>query len=77
MLTWIKIGVGALAGAALAFSAGYLVGRSAGKESLLSSLKDDRIIVLQDGKEIDAEVLSADDAALCGMLGNCLPVDQP
>lgn len=72
MLSWLKIGVGALAGAAVAFTAGYFIGRSHGKESILASLRDDRITIIENGKRIDAEALSADDVGLCGLLGGCL-----
>lgn len=44
---------------------------SAGKQSVLDRLKDDRITVLQDGKKIDDSVLAADDDALYCMLVNC------
>jgi hypothetical protein len=71
LTSWLKIGLGALAGASLAFAAGYLNGRSDGKESVLADLKDDRITILEDGKKIDAEALTADDPGLCALLGGC------
>lgn len=73
MLTWLKIGVGALAGASLAFAAGYLVGRSDGRESVLAGLKDDRITILQDGMAVDKKVIGAEDGQLCQFLGGCEP----
>ncbi|WFR98728.1 hypothetical protein [Rhizobium tumorigenes] len=76
MLTWLKIGVGALAGASIAFTSGYFVGRSAGKQSVLSSLQSDRITILKDGKEIDEKVLGADDTGLCDLLGGCVVPDS-
>lgn len=42
-----------------------------GKDVVLNKLKDDRIRILKDGKEIDEQVLSADDDALCILLGGC------
>lgn len=44
---------------------------SAGKQSVLAQLQNDRITVLKDGKEIDDSVLAADDDALFCLLVNC------
>lgn len=62
-----------------AFAAVFVIGQvfivcyayNAGKQSVISSLQSDRIKVLEDGKEIDAAVLSADDSALECMLYDC------
>lgn len=51
----------------------YIKGRSDGKQVILDKLADDRITILKDGEEIDNEVFSADDDALCAFLGGCLP----
>ncbi len=67
------------AAVALAIIAGLstlsYVSYSAGKQSVLTKLKDDRITVLQDGKRIDEDVFAADDDALRCMLIDC--PDQP
>lgn len=42
-----------------------------GKQSVLSKLQDDRIRILEDGKEIDSRVLSADDSSLICLLTDC------
>lgn len=76
MLTWLKLGVGALAGASIAFTSGYFIGRSAGKQSVLATLQSNRITILKDGKKIDEQALSADDADLCGLLGGCVVPDS-
>lgn len=75
MLTWLKIGVGALAGAFIAFTSGYFIGQSAGKQSVRDELKDSRITILKDGKQIDEKVLGADDTGLCNLLGGCVVPD--
>ena len=74
MTSWLKllplvaaVVVGLLAGIPI----GYLKGISAGKLALKNELLEDRVISIQKGKEIDEQVLSASDSALCGMLGGC------
>jgi hypothetical protein len=76
MLDWLKLGVGALAGAGIAFAAGYLVGSSHGRQSVLQSLQSDRVTILKDGKKIDEQAIAADDTALCDMLGGCIVPDR-
>lgn len=78
--TFLKSPLGrALAGiVALLVVAGgiYLVGHHEGRLSVLDGLKDQRITILKDGKQIDEKVLGADDSALCSLLGGCeLPDD--
>lgn len=64
--------IAASLGALLAAIVGaYVTGRSHGREAILAKLKDERIEILLDGKEIDDEVLTADDDALCALLGGC------
>ena len=55
----------------------YVKGRVDGRGGLLDDLAADRITILKDGKEIDDEVLAADDAVLCALLGGCELPDQP
>lgn len=62
---------GAIFGAVLLAGGGYVWGYSAGKETVLNRLKDDRITVFQNGVKIDNKVLGADDDALCDLLGGC------
>lgn len=62
---------GALAALILTNAATGLYGYSKGKETVLNRLKDDRIVLFQDGVRIDNEVLNADDQELCRLLGNC------
>lgn len=49
----------------------YMKGRSHGREAVLAKLKDDRITIFEDGRKIDEEVIGADEAGLCEMLGGC------
>lgn len=64
--------VGAIvAGLVVSHGALYVKGRSDGSTSVTQRLASDRIVILEDGKRIDAEALSADDLALCGLLGSC------
>lgn len=44
-----------------------------GKQSVYAWLEKERVKLIKDGKEIDDEVLSADDSGLCRLLGGCLP----
>ena len=72
--------VGLVVGAA-ALAGVYAYGKHEGRMAVLTQLRDDRIQILKDGKEIDDEALRADDDALCALLGGCeLPehgADQP
>lgn len=74
----IKLPAAMALGAALMFLPAKWIGRSEGKQSIIASLKDDKITILEEGKKIDAEALVADDASLCGLLGGCeLPDNGP
>lgn len=70
--TW-KLAAGGLALVLAATAAGglYLKGRADGRAAVLARLQADRITILKDGREIDDEVLGADDDALCALLGGC------
>jgi hypothetical protein len=48
-----------------------------GRMAVLQRLQSDRITILKDGQEIDHEVLNADDARICELLGGCLPEHEP
>lgn len=50
----------------------YLEGRSAGRDSVLAKLRDDRIQILKDGEKIDEAIDLADDSGLCALLGGCV-----
>lgn len=62
---------GALAVAAVTTTGVYVKGRADGRAAVTAKLAEDRITLLKDGKEIDHEVLAADDAGLCAILGGC------
>jgi hypothetical protein len=76
----IKIPAAMALGAALMFLPAKWVGHSEGKQTIIASLKDDKITVLEEGKKIDAEAISADDDGLCLLLGGCVSdagTDEP
>lgn len=60
--------------ALLTFSHIYAI--NYGKGVILSRLSSDRIKVLKDGQAVDKEVLNADDAGLCALLGGCELPDE-
>lgn len=60
---------------ALVMGATHFYTYQAGKAAVHAELLADRIKIFKDGKEIDAEVLAADDTALCALLGGCLLPD--
>lgn len=64
---YAALAVGYVAIHVYAFNYAY----QSGKQSVLSKLQDDRIRILEDGKEIDSRVLSADDSSLICMLTDC------
>lgn len=55
----------------VALSTTHYLAYSAGKQSIITRLADDRVTVLQDGKRIDENVFAADDNALYCMLVSC------
>ncbi len=63
--------IGAVLAAGLVIGGSYWHGYANGKEAVLQKLKDERITLLKDGQKIDDEVLNADDAELCELLGSC------
>lgn len=73
-ISYLKLAAAGVVIALLTFTHIYVYMQ--GKQAVLDKLAADRITILKDGKEIDNEVLSADDDALCRLLGGCLP-DQP
>lgn len=72
MINWLNLGVGVVAGAALAFGPSFFYGKSVGKADLVYQLQEDRAAIVKDGKAVDEKVYSADDAMLCSLLGSCL-----
>ena len=75
MFSTVKLGLYAAIGATVAglFVATYLKGSSDGKASVRAKLAADKVKILKDGQEIDAEVFAADDEGLCALLGGCAP----
>ncbi len=75
MINWLNIGIGLSIGAALAFGPSFFYGKSIGKADLVYQLQEDRAKITKDGKAVDEKVYSADDSALCSLLGGCLSND--
>lgn len=76
----IKLPIAIALGAALMFYPAKWIGRSEGKQTIIASLKDDKITILEQGKKIDAEAISTDDDGLCLLLGGCVSdasTDEP
>lgn len=70
MKIYAYIAIAVIALGALGF--GYTQAYKAGKDSVITKLKDDRVKVLKDGAQIDENVLSSDDdGLLCLLLDNC------
>ena len=73
-MNWLKIG--AVVAVALVIAGAYVAGRKSGENALLARLAADRVEIIKDGEKIDAEALSADDDALCRLLGGCRVPDE-
>lgn len=75
VIGWLLSPAGKVLGGAIAVAAAlgavWLHGAAHGRASVVSRLAEDRITLLKDGREIDHEVLGADDAGLCALLGGC------
>jgi len=69
MLTWLKIGVGALAGASLAFTGGCFFGQRLERQAAAVNALTKSVEVLRSRGETDAEISAADAADLCGPMG--------
>lgn len=77
-LTWLPwLLLGAFITVSAAIGAGYFKGAETARATIAAKLAEDRVTILQDGKEIDHEVLGADDAGLCALLGGCQLPDGP
>jgi len=49
----------------------YYKGRNDESARITNQLKEDRIVLLKDGKVIDEQVLNSDDNGICTILGGC------
>jgi len=74
MRLYIYIGLAVAVLTALAF--GYASAYKSGKESIVTKLQEDKIVVLENGKAIDEKVLAADDDSLTCMLIDCAEVGK-
>ena len=71
MLKYVYAVAGGLIVLPLAFGAGYVYGVRTHKAAVEAKAKDAKITILKDGKAVDEKVLTADDSALCNLLGGC------
>lgn len=71
ILSKIYAGFGILGAIVLSFGVGMTIGYIQGKKATLETLKAERIITLEEMRAIDDKVFSADESALCNMLGGC------
>lgn len=76
-MEWVKLGAAAALGAAVVYLPFVSYGKSLGRADVIAQLQEDRVAILKDGKRIDEEVYSADDAYLCTLLGGCGLSDSP
>lgn len=67
MRVYVIAAVALAIAAALTFT--HIEAYRSGRASILQKLADDRITILKDGRKIDEDVLGADDAELCRILG--------
>lgn len=70
----IYIGLAVAVMTALAF--GYASAYKSGKESIVTKLQEDKIVVLKNNQAIDEKALAADDDSLTCMLIDCAEVGK-
>jgi len=63
--------VGALLLAAAVLGGIYILGRHAGRDAVLTSLANDKVTILKEGRAIDHAADLLDDSGLCAVLGGC------
>ncbi len=74
MRLYIYIGIVVAIIAALAF--GYAHAYKSGKESIVTKLQEDKVVVLKNNQAIDEKTLAADDDSLTCMLIDCAEVGK-
>lgn len=74
MRLYIYIGIAAAVLTALAF--GYSHAYMSGKDSIVTKLQKDKIVVLKNNQVIDEKTLAADDDSLTCMLIDCAEVGK-
>lgn len=67
--TWLKIGVGAIIGASLLSFASFHLGKREGRQMAATEALEQTVQLFQSREKTDAEISSADAAALCGHFG--------
>lgn len=69
MFTWLKIGVGVLAGLSIGFASGCVVGQRSERQAAAVNALTKSVEVLRSRGETDAEISAADAADLCRPMG--------
>lgn len=63
--------VGALLAVGVLLGGIYILGRHAGRDAVLSTLANDKVTILKEGRAIDHAADLLDDSGLCAVLGGC------
>lgn len=71
MLTYLKMGLGALIVFPVALGIGFIFGVKHQKSVVAAQVAEAKITILKDGKRVDDKVFDADDTTLCTLLGGC------
>ena len=71
MFKYVHYVVGGLVVLPFALAIGIVIGVKWHKDTIESRVKDDKIVILKEGRRIDEQVFNADDAALCDLIGGC------
>lgn len=69
LFDYLKIGVGALLGAALLMPVGYHLGKRAERNEAAVAALERTITVIREREQTDVEVSASDAADLCGSMG--------
>jgi hypothetical protein len=70
-MKWVYMALGALASASIVAGLSIGLGYKWGKQAVYTQIRSQEIRVYKDGRQIDDEVLSAEDDSLCDLLGGC------
>ena len=69
MFDFVRIGAGAVIGAAVVFTPAYLIGKSDGRASERAAILTRSVEVLRERNAVDGQIRNMDGAALCRALG--------
>lgn len=69
MFDFVRLGAGAVIGAAVVFTPAYLIGKSDGRASERAAILTRSVEVLRERNATDDQIRNMDDAGLCRALG--------